>query len=47
MKINVDAYDMAVLAADALLNAKIIDKDDLGRAIEIIQDEIEARTLGV
>ena len=35
--------DLAELIADALVNAKLVQDDDFRRAVEIIEEEIDAR----
>ncbi len=39
------SHDIAILAADALVDAKLLQRNDLERAAEIIAEEIETRLI--
>jgi hypothetical protein len=41
---RISSYNLAALIVDALLDAKIVKKEDVARALEIATEEIEVRT---
>jgi hypothetical protein len=40
---HISSYNLAALIVDALLDAKIVKKEDVARALEIATEEIEVR----
>jgi hypothetical protein len=40
---RISSYNLAALIVDALLDAKIVKKEDVARALEIATEEIEVR----